>query len=75
MSNSSQIVTLRNILLCILVFLGAWLFPIVAGAVIAVLLYITLQYRSKIKQLEGSGESKEMKGTKGSSEPQPSSEP
>jgi heme/copper-type cytochrome/quinol oxidase subunit 2 len=45
--------SLRDILLCILVFFVASIFSnIFAGVVIAVLLYFVLRYRKRLAQLE-----------------------
>jgi hypothetical protein len=43
----------RNILLCILVFFAGTLFlNILSGAIIAILLYLILRYRNRIRELE-----------------------
>jgi MFS superfamily sulfate permease-like transporter len=45
--------SIRNILLCALVFL-AWIYfvSILSGVVIAILLYLVLIYRDRVKELE-----------------------
>jgi hypothetical protein len=69
---SNQMTTIRNVLLCILVFFVAFLLPgLVLPIVTAVLLYLLLQYREKLRALERGRESKD-EGQRG---PQPSSEP
>jgi 4-hydroxybenzoate polyprenyltransferase len=45
--------SVRDILLCLLVFFAGTLFlNIVSGAIIAILLYLILRYRKRIKELE-----------------------
>lgn len=56
MSKPSQLESARTILICLLVFFAGTIFlNIISGAIIAILLYFLLRYRSRVKELERSG--------------------
>ena len=72
MSMANQMTMIRNVLLCILVFFVAFILPgLVLPVITAILLYVLLQYRERVKVLER-GRASENEGQRG---PQPSSEP
>jgi len=58
LNNVSQMQSLRDILICVVVGFGIWLllaplFNLISAAVVAILLYFVLKYRSKVKELQG----------------------
>jgi len=72
MSAPNQMQSIRNILLCVLVFfVWAYFISILSGIVIAALLYMLLRYRNRVKELETSSRP----SAAGQSEVPPSSEP